>query len=560
MNEFLSKMFSSDFMPHGVCYLWRPEVLWLHATTDSLIALAYFSIPLSIAHFVRKRKDLPFHWIFVMFGIFIFGCGSTHLMEVWTLWNGTYRLAGLVKAVTAAASVATAIALFPLIPKALALPSPDRLREANNRLEAEIAERRRIEEDLHNAQTELEKRVEQRTEDLARANQELQAEIIGRKQLEEQVRQAQKMEALGRMAGGVAHDFNNLLMAISGFNRKVLENVESGTPAMTAAQQVHKAAEQASQLTRQLLAFSRKQVLHPTLIDLNASVSEMSHMMMPGLAQSIELTVDLAPSPAWVRADPTQIHQVILNLSLNARDAMPEGGRLRLGVENLELDAEGAQQRNLSPGTYVALHVSDTGQGMSSEARARIFEPFFTTKPQGAGTGLGLSMVYGVVHQSGGAIQVNSEPGQGTMVSVFLPRAEGALQPNEKPMPPVRRMGGETILLVEDSAMVRELVKNLLIESGYRVLEAGDGNEALSVSDKHTGQIHLLLTDLAMPGMNGQQLAATVSARRPGIKVVFMSAYPPETIGVSGEAAQNFLQKPFYPDDLERMFNRLLGG
>ena len=554
MLDFLSKLFSSDFMPHGMCYLWRPDILWLHAITDSLIALAYFSIPLSLAYFVRKRKDLPFNWIFVMFGVFILSCGSTHIMEVWTLWNGTYRLSGLIKVITAAASVATAIAMFPLMPRALALPSPEAL-------QAEIAERRRIEIDLQNAQAELERRVEQRTHELARANEELQTEIIGRKKLEEQMRQAHKMEALGRLAGGVAHDFNNLLMAIGGYNLRVLEQVAEGTPAHLAAQQVEKASQQAAQLTMQLLAFSRKQVLRSSALDVNVAVSEMSQLLLPLLPESIQLSMQPAPSPAWVLADAGQMQQVILNLALNARDAMPDGGRLHIEVSNIALEAEAAAERNLpAAGDYALLQVSDTGQGITSVVRAHMFEPFFTTKAPGAGTGLGLSIVYGVVHQSGGAIHVTSEPGQGTTVAIYLPRSvEPAMPPAAAPH--VARVSrGETVLLVDDVALVRALVKDLLSEAGYQVLEAADGNEALAISARHDGAIDLLLTDLAMPGMNGQQLARELNARRPGIKILFMSAYPPESAQLSGVAAETFLQKPFNPDDLHLKIRRTLAS
>jgi signal transduction histidine kinase len=562
MYDFFAKLFSSDLMPHGMCYLWRPEIVWLHAVSDSLISLAYFSIPISLAYFVRKRRDLPFHWIFLMFGIFIFGCGSTHVMEIWTLWNGTYRLAGVVKAITAAASIATAIAMFPLVPKALALPKPDDLRAANELLETEVAERRRIEADLQKANielqkahAELERRVEQRTQELAQANEDLQNEIASRRQLEERMRQTQKMEALGRLAGGVAHDFNNLLMAISGYNDRIAKALGSESTAAPAAANIRKACDQAALLTRQLLAFSRKQNLQLRVVDLNNVVAEMNQTLLPLLAQSIEVTATPASKPAYVRADPGQLHQVILNLALNARDAMPEGGRLRFETANLRLEDGAAQQHNLPPGEYVRLEVKDDGSGLSPEARTHLFEPFFTTKA--SGTGLGLSTVYGVIHQSGGSIQIESAPEDGTTVCIYLPRAVN-VRPEEVPAAPqALAVGGQTILLVEDAAIVRSLVRDLLIESGCKVIEASDGNEAIAVSGEFEGKIDLLITDLMMPRMNGYQLAERIRAARPGIKTVYMSAYPPDSTKLSAIGGEHFLQKPFTADDLAEVIRRV---
>jgi PAS domain S-box-containing protein len=389
-------------------------------------------------------------------------------------------------------------------------------------------------------------------------------DVTERKHLEEQLRQSQKMEAVGRLAGGIAHDFNNLLTAITGYSDLTLRRLRPEDPLRRNVEEVKKAGERAASLTRQLLAFSRKQVLQPKVLDLNSVVSDMEKMLRRLIGEDIELRTALAPELGSVRADPGQIEQVIMNLAVNARDAMPHGGNLIIETGNVSLD-EGYATRHIAvkPGAYVMLAVSDTGAGMSEETQARIFEPFFTTKEVGRGTGLGLSTVYGIVKQSGGNIWVYSEEGRGTAFKIYLPRVDEAAQeykPSQGAEEPLD--GTEVILLAEDDERVRNLVRAVLEGYGYRVLEAEDGGAALSISARHEGPIHLLLTDVVMPKMSGRELAGRLARVRPGMKVLYMSGYTDESIVHHGvlDADTPFIQKPFEPEALARKVRELLGG
>ncbi len=386
-------------------------------------------------------------------------------------------------------------------------------------------------------------------------------QFVEHKQVEEQLRQSQKMEAIGQLAGGVAHDFNNLLTVIKGYSQLLLGRVGSDDPLRRDVQEILKAGDRAAGLIRQLLAFSRQQVLAPKVLDLNGVVAGIEGMLRRLIGEDIDL-VTVAGRGLWpVKADPGQIEQVILNLSVNARDAMPKGGRLTIETANVELDGTAGRPAGVPPGAYVMLAVSDTGVGMDGVIRARIFEPFFTTKTKGKGTGLGLATVYGVVKQSGGFIVVSSEPGQGTTFRIYLPRVleeKLAAEPRQASAAPSR--GSETVLVVEDDAAIRELACKILRSQGYKVLEAREAGEALRLSQEHRDQIHLLLTDVVMPGASGLELAERIGSVRPSVRVLYMSGYTDEAIlhhGLS-QAAAPILRKPFAPDELARRVREVL--
>jgi two-component system, cell cycle sensor histidine kinase and response regulator CckA len=390
-------------------------------------------------------------------------------------------------------------------------------------------------------------------------------DITDRKRLEEQFRQAQKMEAVGQLSGGIAHDFNNLLGVIIGYGEILQEGLAADHPLRSSADEILNAGRRAAALTRQLLAFSRQQVLEPRVLNVNAVVQDMESMLRRLIGENMELTSGLDPNLGTVKADQGQLEQVIMNLAVNARDAMPEGGKLLIETTNTEMDATFVRRYPypVKPGPYVLLTVSDTGMGMDAATRARIFEPFFTTKQKGQGTGLGLSMVYGVVKQSDGYIDVYSEPGIGTTFKIYLPRADEATAP-QKPQTATStaQPGHETVLMVEDEGALRTLTSNLLEMCGYVVLAAKNGAEALEISQRHASPIDLLLTDMVMPGISGRVLADQLLQLRPRIKVVYMSGYTGQTVGAHGilDPGSLFLQKPFTRDALARKLREALDG
>ncbi len=387
-------------------------------------------------------------------------------------------------------------------------------------------------------------------------------DISERKDLEHQLLQAQKMEAVGRLAGGVAHDFNNLLTAIIGYGQLSLANVAVGDPTHTNIQEIIAAGERAASLTRQLLTFSRKQVLQPAIVDLNRTISETRRMLQRLIGEDINIVNLTDPALGRVRADPGQIEQVILNLAINARDAMPDGGRLTIETHNDEVDeAYACAHPGVAPGPYVVLTVTDTGCGMDADVKSHIFEPFFTTKEAGKGTGLGLSTVYGIVKQSFGDLVVFSEPGMGTSFKIYLPRLVDSSVPEVRsPGDDSIPRGSETILLTEDEQIVREVASHVLRELGYTVLETSGGKEALVVARQYIGKIDLLLTDVVMPVMSGNELAGRIKAIRPDIKVLFCSGYTDDAIVHLGVLDHTiaFLQKPFAPSSLARKVREVL--
>jgi signal transduction histidine kinase/ActR/RegA family two-component response regulator len=388
--------------------------------------------------------------------------------------------------------------------------------------------------------------------------------IATRNQLEEQLRQSQKLDAIGHLAGGIAHDFNNLLTAILGYNAMLSDEIQDRPEALEYAGEVRMAAEKAGALTFQLLAFSRRQVIQPQVLDLNASVANMDKMLRRIVGEDIELEVRAADGLHLVRADPSQVDQLIMNLVVNARDAMPEGGKLTVETSNAELTREySGLHIGVQPGDYAMLAVSDTGMGMDAATRSRIFEPFFTTKDPGKGTGLGLSIVYGIVKQSGGDIFVYSEPGLGTSFKIFLPMVAGEATRKSARTHQMRpAVGGESILLVEDEDQVRNLTRVMLKREGYRVLEAAGGEEALALIGNRRERIDLLLTDIVMPRMRGTELAKEARALRPKLKVLYMSGYTDTSVVSRGaiEPEAPFIQKPFSALDLYEKVRQCLGN
>ena len=408
MLDFIANVLnSSDLSPHGMCLLWRPELVWTHVVADAIIGLAYFSIPLALAYFVSRRPDVAYSWMFWCFAVFILACGTTHFFSIWTLWNPAYGTEALIKVATAAASLATAVALWPLLPHALALPSPTQLQRANDALQG---------------------RIKERDEALLA----LERETSERLKAEEMLRQSQKMEAVGQLTGGVAHDFNNLLTVVVAN----LERIERRMPDASeeirhAVKSAMEGAERAATLTQQLLAFARKQPLRPVALRVNGLVEGLGVLLRRTLGDTIVFDMDLAPSAGLVRVDSNQMENALLNLAVNARDAMPGGGRLTIRTRRLSPE-QTSRMPEIEPGPAVAIEISDTGTGMTPEVAERAFEPFFTTKPLGQGTGLGLSQVYGFVKQSKGHVELDTSPGQGTTLRIVLPAAPEAAVPAQR--------------------------------------------------------------------------------------------------------------------------------
>jgi signal transduction histidine kinase/ActR/RegA family two-component response regulator len=425
-----------------------------------------------------------------------------------------------------------------------------RLRSRTVSMEAEIFQRAQelqtSNQELRSLQAELEQRVEARTAELRRA--------------EAQLRHSQKMEAIGRMSGAIAHDFNNLLSVILSYSTLLVRDLRPIDPMREDIESIRKAGERAAELTRQLLAFSRQQVLAPRVLNLNETVQETERMLRRLLGADIELVTRCQRDLSKVRVDPGQMDQVVMNLALNARDAMPDGGKLTIETSDVVLDESyAAQHHGVTPGPHVLLAVSDTGIGMDVETQGRIFEPFFTTKPPGKGTGLGLSTVFGIIQQSGGNIWVYSELGTGTTIKIYLPRAEGSEDEPEE-FPPPTLHGKETILLVEDQDEVRRVATTILRNYGYRVLSASNAGEALLACEKHLRAIDLLLTDVVMPQMSGPELSQRILAQRPDLKVLFMSGYADGAVVGHGilDSGTDYVQKPLLPEVLARRVRQVL--
>jgi len=398
LSNFQSLFDSANLAPHGICLLWRPELIYLHVISDALIAIAYFSIPFVLALFVTKRSDVAFGWVFWAFAIFILACGTTHVLGIWTLFYPDYGLEGLVKALTAIASVATAIGLLPLLPKALAIPSPAQLRQTNDALQAQIRER---EAAVAALQTEQEERA--RTED--------------------KLRQLQKMEAIGQLTAGIAHDFNNLLTVVTGGLERAKRLAADNADMCRAIELAQTGASRAAVLTKRLLAFGRQQPLAPKVMNAQEPIETTIDTLQRTLGERVRMVANMLSQPWNVEVDAQELQSAIVNLCLNARDAMPDGGNIVISTRNAPTGDALTRNTDLAPGDYFEISVSDTGQGMPAAIVERAFDPFFTTKPVGQGSGLGLSQVYGFAHQSGGTAVIESTPGAGTTVRILLPRA-----------------------------------------------------------------------------------------------------------------------------------------
>ena len=654
---------SSMFSPHGICLLWEPELIWLHVASDALIAMAYFSIPIALAIFVSKRRDLKFGWVYWAFGVFILACGFTHVLSIYTLWVPIYGIEGLVKAATAIASVLTAGMLWPLLPELLTIPSPFELRQVRAALEEEemkgrgaerlLAQFQETQRALRESMARLTAVVETavdgfilidsrgrillfnpacerlfgyRADEVFQENVKLlmpqtyslhhddylrnflrtgERKIIGigrevvgrrkdgstfpmdlsvgearqdgesifvgiihdlteRKLTERQLQQAQKMEMVGQLSGGIAHDFNNLLTVIVGNAEYLSEQLKSRLDLRQLADDICQAGERGAELTRRLLAFSRRQLLRPRAIDCHELIASTCKLLKRTLRENIEVTTAFNADAIFAFADSGQLESAVLNLALNAQDAMAAGGRLTIstGIASLDDNDQGVHP-DIESGEYAMIAVTDNGEGMTSDVAARAFEPFFTTKEVGKGSGLGLSMVYGFVKQSNGHVSIYSEPGLGTTVRIYLPNvtlngSRSSSQPaaDEDALP----RGNETILVVEDDPFVRSSVILRVESLGYKVVLAVDGREAV-MKLRTNPEIDMLFTDIVMPGgMSGWEVAELALQMRPGLPTVFTSGYALEALVDQGRAPMKsiVLTKPYRKAELAHRLREAL--
>jgi signal transduction histidine kinase len=527
----------STFLPHGACLLWKPELIWLNAISDTLIAGGFFATAFFVMYSVWRRRDFQFRWTWWSFGVFSTLCGVSRLLSVLTLWMPAYEIDAAVKAVVAVMSVAIGTGLLVVVlPRFLVLPGRAQLAQAY----AELAE---------------ETRQRRSAEAMVRRFQEIEA-------TESQVRQAQKMEAVGQLTGGVAHDFNNILTVIIGTIEILADAVKDRPDLVSIADMIGAAAMRGAELTQHLLAFARRQPLQPRNVDVNALVVDAERLLRSTLGEQIKIESMLAPDCAPALMDPSQLSTAILNLALNARDAMPNGGKLTLQTKNVVLDGNYAGMNSeVRPGNYVMVAVSDAGVGIPAGLLEKVFEPFFTTKDVGRGSGLGLSMVYGFVKQSNGHVKICSEEGHGTTVELYLPQAEGVVEaPVADGGSSGLERGDSSILIVEDDPLVRDYVVTQIRNLGYTTLAASNSSEALAMIDGPE-RIDLLFTDVILPGgMNGRQLATEAMARRPKLKVLYTSGYSENAIVHHGrlDADVLLLPKPYLSSDLARMLRTAL--
>ena len=533
MADLLRPFFDGSYAPHGYCLLWQPELIWTHVVADSLIALAYFSIPVALIVLLKKRQDVAFGWIFWLFALFITACGATHVMAIWTLWNGNYGVEALIKGVTAIASVATAVVLWPLLPKLIALPSPAKLRTVN---------------------ADLERMVQQRDQAIL----DLQDQSRQRERAEAALVQSQKLEAVGQLAGGIAHDFNNLLQAISGSLEMTLRHPDDPKRITRWSQQALKAVESGQSLTSRLLAFARIQHLALAPMRVVPLIEGMSEMIQRSIGPMIELKIESENPRATAVADRTQLELAILNLAINARDAMPDGGVLEIST----MARSGKVHADLPEGDYLEIAVRDTGTGMSPEVLNRAVEPFFTTKGIGKGTGLGLSMVFGVVAQSGGAVTIESEPDKGTTVRLLLRQADEAAA-DDRLGAHVRdhdaSLSGRTVLLIDDDDRVREIMADTLGDAGARVVSAPNGEAGLRLFANEKPD--LIVVDFAMPGINGAEVARRARQLDANIPVIIVSGFAESAklVEITGPDV-DLLRKPFRNAELLKAAERLLAS
>jgi signal transduction histidine kinase len=541
LNLFRDILDTSTLTPHGAGLMWQPELVWINAVSDALLAVAFLTTAYVLAYFVwRRRRDLlpMFRGVFWLFATFVAVCAVTRLLSILTLWVPAYGIEALVKAMLALVSIVITGVMLLLLPRLLVMSTRVQLQQAYAQLEEEVRLRRSAE-----AMVKRFKEVE--------AN-------------ESQVRQAQKMEAIGQLTGGVAHDFNNILTVITG-TIEILDDAVKDRPQLAQITRLlGAAAARGADLTQRLLAFARRQPLQPRSVDVNALVIDAARLLRPTLGEQIEIESMLAHDCAPALIDPSQLSTAILNLALNARDAMPHGGKLTLETRNVVLDETYAGKNNeVTPGNYVMIAVSDSGSGIPAGLLEKVFEPFFTTKDVGKGAGLGLSMVYGFVKQSNGHINIYSEEGHGTTVKLYLPQAAaGSSMPAVDAENSSIEYGDESILIVEDDALVREYVVTQVRGLGYATLAASNAAEALAIIDG-PARIDLLFTDVIIPGnMNGRQLAIEAQTRREGLKVLYTSGYTENAIVHHGrlDAGVLLLAKPYLRIDLARMIRSALAS
>jgi len=645
MWAFFERLLDSSMLsPHGICLLWEPELIWLHVASDAIIAAAYFSIPFVLTILVIKRRDLQFGWVYWAFAIFIMACGLTHVLSIYTLWVPVYGIEGIVKAVTAAASIFTAGALWPLLPKVLTIPSPFELQKVQAALEEEEIKSRdatQLLKQVREAQRAMRESVARLTAvvetavdgvilfdaqnrillfnpacerlfgyqarevmnrnvrvlipDEAGAVQDNPAshfatggETIGlrkdgttfpidlsvgqaiqdgelifvgivhdltaRKLTEQQLQQAQKMETVGQLSGGIAHDFNNLLTVIIGNAEHLSEQLKARPDLRQFADDICESGERGAELTQRLLAFSRRQLLQPRAIDCRELIVSMLKLFKRTLRENIEIRTTFGPGTIQAFADRAQLESAVLNLALNAQDAMPSGGHLTLSTEIAAIDEDyRALHPEVASGSYALISVTDDGEGMTPEVIERAFEPFFTTKEVGKGSGLGLSMVYGFAKQSDGHVSIYSEQGLGTTVRIYLPRVGAGQSVADMPeTDEAAPRGHETILIAEDDPFVRSSVIQRVEALGYRVVAAVHGKEALQRL-RDDPRIDMLFTDIIMPGgMSGWDLAEQARSIRPGLPVLFTSGYALETLVEQGRAQAQavVLTKPYRKAEL----------
>ncbi|MCH4894814.1 response regulator [Sphingomonas sp. SFZ2018-12] len=532
MQNYVDRLLAGEFAPHGYCLLWQPELVWTHVISDGLIAASYFSIPVALVSFVRRRRDLQFGAIFWLFAMFILACGTSHLIAIWNLWHGDYGLEALIKLVTAAASVPTAILLWMLIPRLLAIPSSQQLRLANQ---------------------ELASMVEQRDTALA----ELKAQIGERERAEEALVQAQKIDAIGQLTGGIAHDFNNLLQAVAGNLELIRQQPDRLDAVKRWTQNAIGAVERGARLTHQLLAFSRVQRMELRPVEVNALIGGMHDLIQRSLTPTIRLETRLEGQESTVLADRTQLELAILNLAINSRDAMPDGGTLAISTQRTRIRF--GEAPGVEPGEYVAIRVTDQGSGMVPEVARRALDPFFTTKGVGKGTGLGLSMVYGVAKQSGGALHIDTRPGQGTTVTILLRRD----QETELLDVPSLNLASETpapraphddvrVMVIDDDDGVRQVIADTLDQLGYRV-EAFDGG-APGLAALRDSDPALMVVDFAMPEMNGAEVVRRVRQTAPNLPIILVSGFSDSAaLDAVMDADTHLLRKPFQAGDLAQL-------
>jgi PAS domain S-box-containing protein len=641
LDDFARWLFDpSGLTPHGFCLLWDPGLIWLHALSDLGIGIAYFTIPLALAVFVRRRRDLVFRPVFWLFAAFILLCGTGHLLDVLTLWVPAYWADGLVKAATATVSIITAIGLWWLLPQALALPSPQQLREANIALQESEArfrasfeqspvphhilnadgfitgvsnswlallgysrntvigrhigdfaapgtpvwheadraqlmadgevrdmERRFVRADGAELETLVSCRLERRAD--AALVISVVIDITARRRAEaalraseERLRQAQKMEAVGQLTGGIAHDFNNMLQGVAGSLDLMERRIAQGQPAEAlrfvgvARQSVTRAAG----LTHRMLAFARRQALNPRPVEPDTLIRGLAELIQRSVGPSVVLELCLRDGVWTALCDANQLESALLNLAINARDAMPDGGTLTIASADRHLTrADLSDQDGAEPGDYVELSVGDTGTGMAPEVMARAFEPFFTTKPIGHGSGLGLSQIYGFVRQSRGFVRLESALGRGSTLRLYLPRhvpqpgeAAAAPEPAAAAVPPRPHVGvaGGTVLLVEDEPAVRGQIAGVLRDLGCTVIEAADGPAGLSIVQAGE-RMDMMVTDIGLPGLNGRQLADAARAAHPDLPILLITGYAGTALeDMALPPGMEVIAKPFALDAL----------